>query len=263
MSTVDFDCTESRHVVASEFVLGTLSAARRRDVEKRLPYDALLRAAVQGWHEQLLPLVALAEPVEPSAQLWQRIAGSVQGVATASAELPVAEPSPFERPRPAFRQSALQSAWTNWWNSLNLWRGLAGGGFAAAAILAAVLVTSMGASPAPQYLVVLVAPQDKSPGWVVQASVQDAGRQISLIPLGLDAVPAQKTLQFWTKGDNWVGPVSLGLVQPGQSLKIPLDKLPPLQPNQLFELTLEPSGGSPIGKPTGPIQFIGRAVKVT
>ena len=42
----------------------------------------------------------------------------------------------------------------------------------------------------------------------------------------------------------------------------PLDKLPPLQPNQLFELTLEPPTGSPIGKPTGPIQFIGRAVKV-
>ena len=65
----------------------------------------------------------------------------------------------------------------------------------------------------------LDAPQDKSPGWVVQASAQDAGRQISLIPLGLDAVPAQKTLQFWTKGDNWVGAVSLGLVLPGQSLK--------------------------------------------
>ena len=263
MSTMDIDSPESRNEVASEYVLGTLSAARRREVEQRLPHDALLRAAVQAWHEQLLPLAALAEPVEPSAQLWQRIVGSVRGVATAAAELPVADPSPSAWPRPTFRPSALQSGWTNWWNSLNLWRGLAGGGFAAAAILSAVLVTRMGASPAPQYLVVLVAPQDKSPGWVVQASVQDAGRQISLIPLGLDAVPAQKTLQFWTKGDNWAGPVSLGLVQPGQSLKIPLDKLPPLQPNQLFELTLEPSGGSPIGKPTGPIQFIGRAVKVT
>jgi anti-sigma-K factor RskA len=45
-------------------------------------------------------------------------------------------------------------------------------------------------------------------------------------------------------------------------VRIPLDKLPPLEPNQLFELTLEPATGSPIGKPTGPIQFIGRAVKV-
>lgn len=41
-----------------------------------------------------------------------------------------------------------------------------------------------------------------------------------------------------------------------------LDKLPPLQANQLFELALEPAAGSPIGRPTGPIQLIGRAVKV-
>ena len=252
MSTVDIDSPESRNEVASEYVLGTLSAARRREVEQRLPHDALLRAAVQGWHEQLLPLAALAEPVEPSAQLWQRIAGSVQGAMVAALST-----------EPSLRRTVLPAAPQGWWGSLQLWRGLAGSGFAAAAILAAVLVTRMGAAPAPQYLVVLVAPQDKSPGWVVQASAQDAGRQISLIPLGSDAVPAEKTLQFWTKGDNWSGPVSLGLVQPGQTLKIPLDKLPPLQPNQLFELTLEPLGGSPIGKPTGPIQFIGRAVKVT
>ncbi|MDB5851339.1 MAG: polymerase subunit sigma-70, partial [Rhodoferax sp.] len=48
----------------------------------------------------------------------------------------------------------------------------------------------------------------------------------------------------------------------GQTVRIPLDKLPPLQPNQLFELTLEPATGSPIDRPTGPIQFIGRAVKL-
>ena len=266
MSTLDFDAPESCHEVAGEYVLGTLSAASRRAVEQRLPHDALLRAAVQGWHEQLLPLAALAEPVEPSVQLWQRIAGSVQGVVAASVTFTTAESSPPVQPRRAAKPSALQKWWTSGWESMNLWRGLAGTGFAAAAILATVLVTRMGAAPmplTPQYLVVLVAPQDKSPGWVVQASAQDAGRQISLIPLGLDAVPAEKTLEFWTKGDNWSGPVSLGLVQPGQTLKIPLDKLPPLQPNQLFELTLEPSGGSRIGKPTGPIQFIGRAVKVT
>ena len=123
-----------------------------------------------------------------------------------------------------------------------------------------MLVTRLGALPgAPQYLVVLVAPQDKAPGWVIQASSR---RQLSLIPLGQAVVPAEKSLQFWTKGDSWSGPVSLGLVRPGQTVQIPLDKLPPLQPNQLFELTLEPVNGSPTNRPTGPIQFIGRAVKV-
>ena len=75
-------------------------------------------------------------------------------------------------------------------------------------------------------------------------------------------VPQDKSLQFWTKADGWSAPVSLGLVQPGQRLQIPLESLPPLQPNQLFELTLEPAAGSPTGLPTGPIQAIGRAVEV-
>ena len=235
--------------LAAEYVLGTLSAARRREVEQRLPGDAALRAAVRAWQDKLLPLAALAEPVNPSAQLWQRIESSM-GPAPLQPEARVAAKPP--------KQLAPR-----WWYSVSLWRGLAGTGFAAAAVMAAVLVTRDGALPAaPQYMVVLVAPQDKAPGWVIQASGQNGNRQLSLIPLGRAEVPVEKSLQFWTKGENWSGPVSLGLVKPGQTIQIPLDKLPPLQPNQLFELTLEPVNGSPIGKPTGPIQFIGRAVKV-
>ena len=237
-----------RDELAGEYVLGTLSAARRREVEQRLPGDAALREAVQRWQEQLLPLAALADPVEPSTQLWRRIEASLDEVATQSA-------APVDA-------VAAPRRWqgSGWWNSVKLWRGLAGSGFAAAAVLAAVLVNRLDAVPAaPQYLVVLVAPQDKAPGWVVQASSPKA---LSLIPLGRADVPAEKSLQFWTKGENWNGPVSLGLVKPGQTVRIPLDKLPPLQPNQLFELTLEPVNGSPTNRPTGPIQFIGRAVKV-
>ncbi len=233
--------------LAGEYVLGTLTAARRREVEQRLPFDADLHQAVHRWQEQLLPLAALAEPVEPSAQLWQRIETSLG---------PVATPAPARAPH---RQPDAPAA-PGWWHSLKLWRGLAGGGFAAAAVMAAVLVTRLAPVPgAPQYMVVLVAPQDKAPGWVVQAS---SPQNLSLIPLGPTEVPAEKSLQFWTKGENWSGPVSLGLIKPGQTVQIPLGKLPPLQPNQLFELTLEPVNGSPTDRPTGPIQFIGRAVKV-
>ena len=247
---------QSLDELAGDYVLGTLSAARRRDVAQQLPGDATLRAAVQRWHEQLLPLAALADPVEPSAQLWQRIEASLAQVAIASAG-PAVPAEPFV----LLRRTPHTAPVAGWWNSVKLWRGLAGSGFAVAAVLAAVLVTRLGALPsaAPQYLVVLVAPQDKVPGWVVQAS---SSRQLTLIPLGQGDIPAEKSLQFWTKGDNWKGPVSLGLVKPGQKIEVPLDKLPPLQPNQLFELTLEPANGSPIDRPTGPIQFIGRAVKV-
>lgn len=233
---------EGIDALAGEYVLGTLSAGARAAVEARMRDERALREAVQAWEARLLPLTVLSLPEEPSPTLWPRIERSLGSVA-----------GPEEKKA----TSARPSTFSGWWNDLRLWRGLAAGGFAAAALMVAVLVTRP--LPTPQYMVVLVAPQDKSPGWVIQTS---SSRQLSLVPLGTFEVPPQKTLQFWTKADQWRGPVSLGLVKQGQALRIPIDKLPPLEPNQLFELTLEPENGSPIDRPTGPIQFIGRAVKV-
>lgn len=241
---------EDLSVLAGEYVLGTLPAAERQGVQQRLPGDKALQQAVAEWEARLLPLTQLAEPIAPPAALWARIDQSLRAASPQQTATPVAPPRAETKCKPSVR----------WWDHLGLWRALAGSGFAMAAVLAAVLVTRTAPVAAPpQFMVVLVAPHDRAPGWVVQAS---SPRQISLIPLGVAEVPADKALEFWTKADGWSGPVSLGLVQPGQPLQIPLDKLPPLQPNQLFELTLEPPTGSPIGKPTGPIQFIGRAVKV-
>ncbi len=225
---------EERDELASEYVLGTLSAELRSEVQRRLGDEPQLQAAVDAWERRLLGLTDLVEPHPPSPHLWRRIERSVNDLS----------------PQPASASS--------WWNLLPLWRGLAGAGLAASLLLGALLLTQ--ATVKPTYLVVLVAPQDKAPGWVIQQASNS--RDIQLIPLGVVEVPADKALEFWTKADGWQGPVSLGLVKPGQTLSVPLDKLPPLQPNQLFELTLEGANGSPIGKPTGPIQFIGRAVKV-
>lgn len=222
-----------RDELASGYVLGTLSAAQRREVEAQLLQDAELRARVQMLEAQLLPLTRLAEPVEPSPSLWPRIQASLN-----------------------LAGNSLRQGWS-WWTSLGLWRGLTAGGFATAAVLAFVLLTQQPADT--RFVVVLAAPQDQSPGWVVQASTN---RQLKLIPLQALEVPADKSLQFWTKLDSWSGPKSLGLVKPGQALNVALDQLPPLEANQLFEITLEPYNGSPLNRPTGPVLHIGRAVKV-
>ena len=230
---------EELQALAGEYVLGTLPLAERVQVEQRLTNDAALRAAVDNWEQRLLPLTALAPPAEPSPQLWPRIASTL------------------------FTPKAVKQAggWQAWWNSLAFWRILAGGGLATAAALAVTVTMQLQAPGGPGYLVVLVAPQDKAPGWIVQAGNKNS-RDLSLIPLGPTSVPQQKSLQFWTKGKDWGAPVSLGLVRPGQTLKLKLDKLPPMQAEQLFEITLEPETGSPTGRPTGPILYIGRAVKV-
>lgn len=231
------ESSEELQQLAGEYVVGTLSLSRRQEVERRLPDEPALRAAVDEWERRLLPLTSLAEPQQPSPNLWHRI----------------------EQSLPMPRRVREAGGWQLWWNSLALWRWLAAGGFAATATLAIVMTNQLIApAKTPGFMVVLVSPQDLTPGWIVE--VANTG-QLELVPLVQTNVPQQKALQFWTKGSDWQAPVSLGLVKPGQSQRVTLDRLPPLQANQLFEITLEPSTGSSTGKPTGPVLYIGKAVK--
>lgn len=235
------DPNEALHELAGEYVIGTLSAEDREAVEKRLAVEPELQAAVDYWEARLLYLTDLVEPQTPSPRLWNRIERSLDETSRQAAPVVPARPN-------------------SWWDSLSLWRGFAAAGMAATLVLGVVLLTRLPPAPSPTWLVVLATPQDLSPGWVVQASNQT--REIELIPLGVTELPPDKALQLWTKAEGWQAPVSLGLVKPGEPVRIRLDDLPPLQPNQLFELTLEQPTGSPTGLPTGPIQFIGRAAKV-
>jgi len=235
------DTNEEMQALAGEYVLGTLPLVQRQDVERRLASEPLLRAEVAAWEQRLLPLTALAAPVEPSPALWPKISNSLAVNLTPQAV-------------------AAAGGWQRWWDDLRLWRALSGGAVFATLVLAVLLTRQP--SPAalqPAYMVVLVAPQERTAGYVVQASMN---RQLTLTPLQGTAVPGNKSLQFWTKGTTWQAPVSLGLVQPNQSLKLALDKLPQVEADQLFEITLEPQAGSPTGRPTGPILYLGRAVKV-
>lgn len=228
------------HALAGEYVLGTLTLEQRAALEARLPNEPELQKAVMAWEERFLPYTALVESVPPSEYLWPRIERSLKA---ASGPHRTSEAPPRRR----------------WINRLPFWQGAAGIGMAAALVMGVMLSQVSTAPTTPEYMVVLLAPQSQSAGWVVQASNR---QQIELIPLGTFEVPEGKALEFWTKADEWQAPVSLGLVEPGQPIRVRLDELPPLEDNQLFELTLEDESGSPTGLPTGPIQFIGRAVEI-
>lgn len=227
------------HALAGEYVLGTLPLAERQAVEKRLDTDPELQQAVAAWEERFLPYTSLAKPVPPSDYLWPRIERSLKNRA------------PQARPATPIKRSLV--------HSLPFWRGAAGLGLAAALAMGIMLTNVTSTPTAPEYMVVLLAPQTQSAGWVVQASSR---QDIQLIPLGTFEVPEGKALEFWTKADDWQAPVSLGLVEPGQPIHLRLDQLPPLENNQLFELTLEDDTGSATGLPTGPIEYIGRAVEI-
>jgi anti-sigma-K factor RskA len=123
-------------------------------------------------------------------------------------------------------------------------------------LLGSLLVLRPPATPEAQYLAVLQGP-DKQAGWLVQARERGPIRLLALADPG--SIPAGKSWEFWTKGKDAAAPTSLGLLQPGAVLEIPRSRLPELGEEQLFEITLEPETGSPTGRPTGPILFVGKA----
>jgi anti-sigma-K factor RskA len=155
------------------------------------------------------------------------------------------------------------------WSSVRFWQAVSGGALAAAVVLGVMLVSPLGergltggqqVAQVPRYLAVLQSPDNAATGWVVETVGSDA---IRLVQVGEGAViPAGKTMQFWTKPEGAKGPTSLGLVKPGQVVTVPIRQLPGLADRTLFELTLEPAGGSPYNKPSGPILFVGKAVRL-
>lgn len=241
-----FDDSLERSASAGEYVLGTLSPSDRDAFEQALASDAALQAEVYYWQDRLLPLTERVAAAEPAPRLWSDIEARLGiGAAATPATVPTA---------PAANDPL--------WQRLRHWRVVSGLAIAASVLLASLLVLRAPGppgAPADRYLALLQSP-DKSTGWVVEVT---AGDKVRLVPVGATAdVPAGKALQFWTKPEGAAGPTSLGLVIAGRRTELPASVLPALGDKQLFELTLEPEAGSPIGRPTGPVLYLGRSVRL-
>ena len=113
----------------------------------------------------------------------------------------------------------------------------------------------LGPSEQPVVVVVLNT-QQNTPGAIFEAF---ADNSVRIVPLQDFDVPDGKMLQVWTLYDKAVGPVSLGTMVRSDIIKLDGKALPVPADNQLYEITLEPSPGSPTGKPTGPILVKGFA----
>ena len=234
---------EERSALAGEYVLGTLSDADQAVFVVALARDAELRAEVVAWQDRLLDLAPPTLAVEPPAGLWSRIAESLT-------------------PPPQVPRQPIRTRHQPVWQRLGFWQGLTAAAGLACLVLTVSLALHLGGAnnAAPRFVAVLQSPDKATVGWLVEAQ---AGGTVRLLPLtGSEPVPAGSALQFWTKGERDAGPTSLGLVTPGTTVAVPAGKISGLAERHLFEITLEPAGGSPLNRPTGPILFIGRAVKV-
>jgi anti-sigma-K factor RskA len=223
-------------VLAGEYVLGLLEGADLESFERRLAREKLLQDDVAYWRGRFSDLDRTAEASAPSAGLWQRIEASIGGPRTVRA---VASPSIGDK----------------LWESLGFWRGASFAG-AAASLFLAVAVGLLAGRATPQPIIVAVLQTDKAlPGAIVEAFGDGS---IVVVPLRDIDVPAGKALEVWTLFDKQRGPVSLGLINRAERARFQTAGLPARE-DQLYEITLEPATGSPIGRPTGPILMKGLA----
>ena len=184
------------------------------------------------WEARLAPLTALAPEEAPPPDLWARIEAALPGRARGGG---------------ASRRQQGSERWR-----FDPWRWFALGSSAVAAGLAALLLIR----PAPEapLMTVLLTGRDQ-PAWLVEAERDGALR---LAAVNRQPVPADRVMQLWALPQGATAPTSLGLIpaEAGQ-YSVSTTAIRP-SPGMLIEITLEPPGGSPTGRPTGPILFIGR-----
>jgi len=211
---------EERDALAAEYVLGTLDAREQAELRAALDTDAELSAAIAAWERRLAPLQALATPEAPPPALWARIETTLDSAPRSNV------------------------AWRFPWPAFGLGTGALAAGLAAFIILRP--------PPTGPLMTVLLTSQDQ-PAYIVEAE----GGQIRLAALNPRAVEQGRVMQLWALPQGATAPTSLGLVPEGGRFSVTPQGIRP-EPGMLMEITLEPPGGSPTGRPTGPILFIGR-----
>jgi anti-sigma-K factor RskA len=230
------DASDDLPVLAESYVAGLMSDGEAAAFEARLAADAAARRAVavarERWHE----IDAAASPAPVSQDLWLRIEGGL-GSGAQVTNLAAARTARSARAAEQPRGASPRGFWQ---------------GFAAASVAASVVGGLLWASlwPTPPRLVVVLLDAEARPVSIVEAL---DGERIRVVPLGAIDVPKGRTLQVWTLPDPATGPVSMGLLRDVTATVLKGPPLPEPKREQLYEITIEPEGGSPTGKPTGPI----------
>ena len=217
--------------LAAQYALGTLRGRARERYMRAQRTDPVVADVTREWENRFATLASALPEVTPPPRVWTAIANRLGLTSTA-------------RGTPA------------WWQGLGFWRGFARASFAAA--LALSLVTLMGPPAAPtERVVVVLAGSDQRPAMIATAA---RGDPVLTMKAVVDATPgAGRAYELWALPDGGA-PQSLGVIPPGGVARLPLpraardllDRVPTLA------VSLEPTGGSPTGQPTGPVLFTGR-----
>ena len=237
---MDYGRPSLADALAAQYVAGTLRGRARSRFETLLPSHPALQHAVRDWQDRLMPLTTVLPPEPPSPAVWKGIESQLWPAA----------------PAPARAAAAPSSGG---WQRVAWWRGLAG--FASiAALTFGVLLANPPAPVAPVVVVLQATGKDSAVAGSLVASFSGDGRAVTARTLTPVSVQDDKVLQLWWATVDGP-PQSLGLIKPDGATVLPKDLLPGgLKGSQLdhMAVSVEPPGGSPTGKPTGPVVFYGK-----
>lgn len=219
--------------LAAEYVLRLLPSVREAELLRRVETDATFASKVAFWQSHF------------SALDWE-----VDDVAAPAGTLPRIERRLFGTEKRL-----------HWWDSLAVWRGLAGIGLACAVVAMGLNVALPGRGD-PQAGGQLVATLEQEGSGVRFVALYDnASGIVRLTSLSGDAI-ADRDYELWAiQGSD--APVSMGVVPVGAPVQVPVPQISgSFGPGTVLAITLEPRGGSPSGAPTGPVVASGAAIAI-
>jgi anti-sigma-K factor RskA len=216
--------------LAAEYVLGTLPARARRRLTAIAKRDPAVARALAAWERRLGVLAETVPGVTPPPRVWAGV----------ESRLGLAPAAPSPRPKVA------------WWSNLRLWQGIAVASFAVAF---ALVVGLLAPRPAEQIVVVLAGPDAKP---VLVASADRGARFLTVKPVVPVDVAAGRALELWALPQGR-DPQSLGLIPAAGvgRVALPAPAEAAFRDVPALAVSLEPAGGSPTGKPTGPVLYTG------
>jgi len=219
-------------ILIDEVVLGLADDADVARVDEMAARDPAVAAQLERARARFAPLDDTADEIALPAGFWSRVEGDL--------DAGVSETRPSSAD--VIDLSAVRRTMTRW-------RGAALGGIAAALLLAMTLGWTLMTPVEPSVIAVLLNDEGEA-----IALVEGRPDNTTLVTLLEQAqVPTERVMQVWTKPDEDGPPVSLGLLASGRSQTLEIEGLPAPSPQQLYEITVEPAGGSPTNLPTGPI----------
>jgi anti-sigma-K factor RskA len=231
-------------LIAAEYALGLLDTDEKRDFVRRLQREPLAVAAVADWQERLAPLTSTLAPIEPPLGLLERIQQEIDGPSS----LPV--PANQNDRAPAWRWTAIAAALV----------AVVMAGVAFTPRIVQPPTTVQTPPPAIQPVafnqIAALSPQGGTPGLFV--SFDKATGKMRVVPVNLTPNPG-KSFELWMiRGKN--APESMGLINIAH-VGTPGVKTTPTG-DVTMAVSVEPTGGSPTGQPTGPVVYSGKLVTV-